>query len=297
MNRREFLQFVAAGAAIGGSVACSQGGKLEDEQAAGKSKMASTNVLAKNNSRQLKRVGVQLYTLRDLTKDDLPGTLQKLAEIGYKEVEFAGYFEHSPKDILKMLNDNGLTAPAAHASIQQLREDMDGLIAAAKTIGHKYLVCPWIGQEDRTAEGYKALSEVFNKAGEACKRVGLRFAYHNHDFEFDKVGGTIAYDLLLAETDPELVWMELDLYWIEKAGFDALEYFEKHPGRFPLCHVKDMDDEQKMVAVGKGKIDFAKLFAASEQAGLQYYFVEHDNPGDAIASVTSSYQYLSGLKF
>ena len=216
MNRREFLQFVAAGAAMGGSkVACGSSAGREDGKLS----------LPRSGSRQLKRIGVQLYTLRDLTKDDLGGVLKKLADIGYNEVEFAGYFDHSPKEVRKMLDDNGLTAPAAHASVQQLREDMDGLIAAAKTVGHRYLVCPWIGEKDRTSDGYKALAEVFNKAGDACKRAGIRFAYHNHDFEFDKVDGTIAYDLLLAETDPNLVWMELDFYWIVKAGHDALAYF------------------------------------------------------------------------
>jgi len=209
-------------------------------------------------------------------KEDFTGTIKKVAEIGYKEVEFAGYFDNDPKDVRALLADLGLSAPATHLPIQVFRDHLDETIETAKIIGHHYLVCPWISPEERTLENYKAMTELFNKVGEKCQGAGLQFGYHNHDFEFESLDGQIPYDLLLQGTDPKLVQMELDLFWIIKAGKDPLAYFERYRGRFALCHVKDMTDAGKMVDVGQGQIDFAKIFSKSEEAGLKHYFVEID---------------------
>jgi len=212
-------------------------------------------------------------------------------------VEFAGYFDNKPEDVRKLLERLKLQAPSVHVGIDLLRDKLDTVIQTSKVVGHKYIVCPWLAPADRTLEKYKSHAALFNKVGEACQKAGIQFGYHNHDFEFEMTDGKIPYDMLLAETDSKLVKMELDLFWIKKGGQDPLAYFAKYPGRFALCHVKDMTADQKMVDVGQGKIDFAKIFAQAKQAGLKHYFVEHDQPENPLQSITVSCQYLKGLKF
>ncbi len=248
--------------------------------------------------KSLGRIGVQLYSVRSLMEKDFEGTLKKVAALGYKEVEFAGYYERKPQDIKKLLDDLGIKAPAAHQGLAVFEQKLEWLLETAATLGHKYLVCPWLSPEMRTSiDTYKKLAASFNKFGEACQKAGVHFAYHNHDFEFETVDGQIPYDVLLAETDPKLVYMEIDLYWIKKAGKDVFAYFEKAPGRYALCHVKDMDENGKMMEVGKGKIDFGKIFAQAQQAGLKHFFVEHDQPVDPLQSITASMHHLKALKF
>lgn len=247
--------------------------------------------------RALARIGVQLYTVRSVLEDDFVGGVEQVAAIGYDEVEFAGYYDHSPADVKALLDRVGLTAPAVHVGIDILRDNLDATLEAAQVIGHQYIVCPWLAPNQRALDQYKEHAALFNTVGEACKAAGLQFAYHNHDFEFEETDGQRPYDLLLAETDAELVQMELDLFWITKAGHDPLAYFERQPGRFPLCHVKDMAADEMMVDVGKGTIDFGAIFAQSEQAGLAHYFVEHDNPDDPMQSLTNSYNHLKALRF
>jgi sugar phosphate isomerase/epimerase len=279
MNRRNFLK-ASAGAVMGTLFV---------------DRVQASAVLPSKGS--LDKIGVQLYSVRDLMKKDFAGTLEKVAKIGYKEVEFAGYFDNKPEDVRKLLDGLGLKAPAVHVSIDVLRDSLDATLATSKIIGHQYIVCPWLSPADRTLEKYKEHAALFNKVGEACQKAGIQFAYHNHEFEFEAQDGKIPYDMLLADTDPKLVQMELDLFWIRKGGQETLAYFEKHPGRFPLCHVKDMTADQKMVDVGAGTIDFAKIFAQSKQAGLKHYFVEHDEPSNPLQSITASYQHLKQLKF
>jgi sugar phosphate isomerase/epimerase len=261
------------------------------------------------------RVGVQLYTVRNAIKADFEGTLARVAQIGYKEVEFAGYFDRSPKDIGALLQKNGLTSPSCHVGYDVVERKFAEQIEASHTIGHKFIVCPWIEEKQRIEpDGYKRAAELFQKAGEQSHKAGIQFAYHNHTFEFQPsqaLGGKLPYDVLLA-TDPKYVKMELDLCWISVAGKDPVEYFNKYPGRFPLGHVKDMkrlpegaegptsspDREMpNMTEVGGGIIDWKRIFSHSEKAGIQHYFVEHDYPADAFASITKSYAYLSTLTF
>lgn len=277
MNRRTFLQ-TSAGAVLSG--------------------MLPKTIIAGAAENSIQKIGVQLYTVRSLLEKDFVGTLEKVAQAGYKEVEFAGYYDRKPKDIKKLLGRLGMKAPSTHQGFAVFEQKMDWLIETAKIMGHEYVVCPWLSSEQRSSiESYKKLAAAFNKFGAACQKAGMQFAYHNHDFEFAALDGQIPYDILLAETDPKLVQMEIDLYWIAKAGYDPLTYFEKYPGRFTLCHVKDMATGQKMVEVGAGQIDFAKIFAQSPQAGLKHYFVEHDEPADPLQSITASCRYLQGLKF
>ncbi|QXD14039.1 sugar phosphate isomerase/epimerase [Rhodocaloribacter litoris] len=288
MNRRHFLH--ASALALGG---LALGGCAREDAAPGTADATATA------GRRLDRIGLQLYTVRSLMQEDVPGTLARVAEIGYDEVEFAGYFDHSPADIRAMLEANGLAAPSTHTMLASVQGDrLEATVAQAAEVGHRYLVVAWLAPEERaTLDHYRRHAETFNRAGEACRAAGLQFAYHNHDFEFMDLEGQRPYDLLLAETDPELVQMELDLYWITKAGFDPMTYFEQYPGRFPLCHVKDMAADGTMADVGAGTIDFAAIFAHAGHAGLRHYFVEHDNPADPLASISASYAHLSALTF
>jgi sugar phosphate isomerase/epimerase len=264
---------------------------------------------------KIKAVGVQLYTVRDAMKSDFDGTIVKVAQIGYKEVEFAGYFDHSPKDISTLLKKNGLTAPSCHVPYETVEKKWSEQIEASHIIGHKFIVCPWIDPKQRLEpDGYKRAADLFQKAGEQTLKAGIQFAYHNHTFEFqpsEALGGKLPYDVLLA-TDPKYVKMELDLCWISVAGKDPVDYFNKYPGRFPLVHVKDMKQLPKgaegptatpdkempnMTEVGSGVIDWKRIFSHSEKAGIQHYFVEQDSSSDPFASITKSYAYLSTLTF
>jgi sugar phosphate isomerase/epimerase len=262
---------------------------------------------------KIEKIGLQLYTVRDLMKQDFDGTLSKVAAVGYKEVEFAGYFDHSPKDVRAAVDRHGLTAPSAHIDYKNLGDKFPEVIEAAKVVGHEYLVNPWIDEEIRKQpDGWKQAAETFNRAGEACKKAGIQFAYHNHWFEFLPVNGKLPYDLLLTECDPNLVKMELDLCWITVGGQDPPRYFDRYPGRFPLVHVKDVkrvppvtaggaqdfgSSMKDMTEVGSGIIDWKKIFAQSDKAGIKHYFVEHDNPKKPLESIKTSYDYLARLRF
>jgi sugar phosphate isomerase/epimerase len=270
-------------------------------------------------SHQIDKVGVQLYTVRNLMKTDFAGTIAKVASIGYKEVEFTDYFDHSPKDIRAILDHHGLTAPSCHVSYDIVQNHWLETIDAAHTIGHAFIVCPWIDENERkTADGWKRVVETFNKAGEAGRRADIQFAYHNHWWEFGpdpSLGGKLPYDYLLTNTNSKLVRMEMDLGWISVAGQDPVAYFTKYPGRFALVHVKDFNslphlasdqlasfnpqklEAEDMTAPGSGIIDWKRVFAHANQAGIQHYFLEHDVPKDPWAVLTSGYQYLSSIRF
>lgn len=251
--------------------------------------------------KKLEKVGIQLYTLRNDMQRDFEGTLKSVAGIGYKQVEFAGYFGRSPSDVRAILKRLGLDAPAAHIGTPAaLTKDFKKLVDDSKVMGHKYLFVAYIEEKDRTLDNYRRYADLLNSAGETAKKSGLRVGYHNHDFEFQSMDGQIPYDILLERTDPKLVSMEMDLFWVTKAGRKPTEYFDRFPGRFEAVHVKDMGPppEQRMVDVGKGQIDFARIFAERKKAGIRYFFVEHDNPQpSALGSARASYDYLKRLKF
>jgi sugar phosphate isomerase/epimerase len=265
--------------------------------------------------RKIEKIGLQLYTVRSEMKKDFAGTLGKVANIGYREVEFAGYFDHSPQEIRKLLDSLGLTAPSAHVAYETLGDKWPEVLEAAKVIGHSYIVCPWIPEQIRNQpESWKQAAEAFNRAGEASKKAGIQFAYHNHNFEFAPVNGKLPYDMLLAETDPDLVKMEMDLCWITVGGQDPLAYFSRYPGRFPMVHVKDVKKIPERTAsdkgpipmerimpdmtdVGSGAIDWKRIFAQSDKAGIKHYFVEQDEPKSPFDSIKNSYAYLKELRF
>lgn len=262
------------------------------------------NDVLRMKSDRIEKVGVQLYTVRKEMERDFEGTLAKVAGIGFKEVEFAGYFNRSPEQVRNILTTLKLDSPAGHMPYEALADPPTWfqILDAANKIGHQYVVIAWTPQEERrTLDDWKRVAEKFNRAGRAAKEAGLTFAYHNHDFEFKSLGeGAIPFDLLLAETDPELVKIEMDLYWITLGRYDPLQYFARFPGRFPMVHVKDMKkggERPLMVDVGQGDIDFKSIFARRELAGIRHFFVEHDEPADPLASVESSYRYLRSLEF
>ena len=306
MNRRTF---------IGTSIAASLATAAKPSWAADSTRHAGRPAAAHS----IDRVGIQLYTVREAMKTDFEGTIAKVAATGYKEVEFAGYFDHSPKDVRAILDKNGLASPSCHVGYDVVEKKWPETIEAAKIVGHSYIICPWIDEKQRMApDGWQRAAELFNKAGEASAKAGIQFGYHNHSFEFDpydSLGGKNAYDFLLAETDPALVVMEMDLCWISVAGKDPIAYFNKYPGRFPLVHVKDWikdasssSDYQgamgqsvkfggRMADVGQGSIDWKNLLAHSGKAGIKHYFVENDNPKSAFDDIKISYNYLHDLKF
>jgi sugar phosphate isomerase/epimerase len=259
--------------------------------------MAATPFLAPR--RKIDRVGLQLYTVRDLMKADMPGTIARVAKIGYKEVEFAGYFGRSPAEVRALLQKNHLTSPSTHLGWESL-DNWKQVIEDSKRIGHQWITLPWIPEEKRqTIEDWRGIASRFNRAGAQARSAGLRFAYHNHNFELAPLAGTRPLDILLNDTDPSLVDFEMDMYWVVFGGGDPLNYFNRFPGRFPLVHVKDSagPPDNKMADVGKGTIDWPKMFAQSKQAGIKHYFVEHDQPADPIASIRNSYNYLHAVRF
>lgn len=242
-------------------------------------------------------VGLQLYTLRDMMAKSVPDTLKLVADTGYSEVEFAGYYEHSAKDIKAMLDKYGLQAPSCHVPLDMINASIDQVIDNALEIGHKYIVMPYLTQEQRgtSIKTYYDLVEQLSTAGEACKKAGITFAYHNHDFEFQVTDGEVPYDVLLNNIDPDVMAMELDLYWTVKAGKDPLDYFAAHPGRFKLFHVKDLAENGEFADVGKGTIDFARIFAKNAESGVEHFFVERDMTDDKIRTISQGYQATSRL--
>jgi sugar phosphate isomerase/epimerase len=285
-DRRSFLAMLGAAAA-----GCAAG---KPESAAALLESAVTP------PQPARRIGVQLYTVRSLAAADLDGTLERIAGIGYRDVEFAGYHGRTPVQIRELLARFGLGAPSSHVPIASLRGDWKKALDEARTIGHEFVTIPWIGDGDRrTADSWKRIAELFNRGGAEAKAAGLRFAYHNHDFEFRRTGDVIPFDLLLAETDPAVVSFEMDIYWLVKAGHDPLDYLARFPGRFTMVHAKDSagPPEHRMVDVGAGTIEFARVLPRAVTAGVKHVFVEHDEPADPMGSITASYRHLAGLAF
>ena len=245
------------------------------------------------------RIGLQLYTVRDALGRDFDRTLARVAEIGYQEVEFAGYFGRGPAQVRAALARTGLAAPSAHVPLGS-ESEWAATLDMAREMGHQYVVLAWLPPEQRrTLDDYRRLAERLNRAGEAATAAGLRFAYHNHDFELTPLGGSVPYDLLLAGTDASHVAFEMDVYWVVKAGGDPLAYLARHPGRFAMLHAKDATaaPERRMADVGSGTIDFRTILARGAQSGVRHVFVEHDQPAEPLASARASFAYLAALHF
>ena len=247
---------------------------------------------------KIARIGMELYTVRGKVAADMAGTLAGLAKIGYKEVEFAGYYNHTATEIRDMLTANGLTAPSANVGIDAIETSGPQTFADAKVIGHEFITVASLPSGPKaTADDWKQVASRFNKAGAACKAAGFRFAFHNHNDIVRKTGDVLPIDILMKETDPALVSYEMDIYWAVNGGADPLQLLAAYPGRFSMFHAKDSmgPPDHKMADVGAGVIDFKTIFAHGK--GVEHYFVEHDNPPDPMASAEASYKYLSNLEF
>lgn len=256
-----------------------------------------------------KPIGLQLYTLRNELGNDLAGTLRKVARIGYKEVEIVDFYGKDSRQTRELLQDQGLTAPSAHYQIGQIESNWDKQIDYAREIGLKFMVSAIVPADRRDSlDHYMRLADLFNKAGEKAQQAGIQFCYHNHNFEFKVFGDTTPYEYLLKATDPKLVNFEMDCFWVTHAGRDPVEYFTKHPGRFPLLHIKDLkagnppttdfDSRVGLFAeVGNGTIDWKRIFVAAPKGGMTHYYVEQDRcEMPPIESVKISYNYLHNLK-
>jgi sugar phosphate isomerase/epimerase len=240
--------------------------------------------------------GLQLYTVRSLMKQDVARTLDQVAAIGYREVETAGYFNLPPREFRRLLDASGLRAVSAHLPLEHLADRWPAALDDAEAIGHQYIIVPWVGPAMRQSlDTWRTVAAQLNQAGAASRARGITVGYHNHEFEFAPIDGVRPYDILLRETDPARVVMELDLFWIRKGGQDPLRYFREWPGRFPLVHAKDMTTDGAMVDVGQGAIDWRAIAARRQEAGLTHWFVEHDDPADPIASIRGSFQFLRSL--
>jgi sugar phosphate isomerase/epimerase len=228
--------------------------------------------------------GIQLYSLRRAMGASVEATLDRVAALGYREVEFAGWFDRSASQVRAALRHAGLAAPAAHVPLEALDpERLPATAAFAREAGHRVLIVAWLPIPLRDSrDAWRRMADRFTGIGHALRAEGLRFAYHNHDFEFAVFDGHVAYHDLVAGTDPALVDFELDLYWATRAGHDPRGLIERFPGRFALVHVKDSagPPEHRMVDLGEGQIDFPAIFAETERAGIRHAFAEHDNPAD-----------------
>lgn len=244
--------------------------------------LATTAVLAGCGQQQAASTaqpvsGIQLYTVRDAMANDMSGTLARIAEIGYREVEFAGYFDKTPGEVKAILSDNGLAAPSTHVGHDIIRDNPGPAIEAGAEVGHEWLVLNWLAPDQReTIDQYKVWAEVMNRFGEQAKAAGMKAAWHNHDFELMPINGVVPYDVLMDECDPDLVKFELDLFWARKAGTDIPSLLARDPDRFVMCHVKDMDQAGNMADVGNGVMDFRAIFE-SDVSRFQHFFVERDD--------------------
>jgi sugar phosphate isomerase/epimerase len=248
-------------------------------------------------ARGIEKIGVQLYTVRDEIAKDLDGSLARIAAIGYREVELAGYASHSVARFRAALDRHGLVAPSSHIAIERIRDELPQVLEEAHELGHRYVICPNIADEKEGLDGYRKTADILNHAGEIASRSQVSIGYHNHESELAPIEGLRPFDVLLDRTEPSLVSMEMDVFWLVAGGGDPFAYFRKYPGRFRMLHVKDMDatPTHGMTDVGSGTIDWSAIFVANPE--IEHYFVEHDFARDPFSSISASYRYLSKLEF
>jgi sugar phosphate isomerase/epimerase len=248
---------------------------------------------------KMPKLGLQLYSLRDLAQEDFVGTLKKVANIGYDGVEFAGYGGLSAKELKRVVADLGLEPVSSHVPLSDLESNLGRVIEYGQELGLSNIVCPYLPEEKRqTRDDYHRLAETMNQIGQDVALSGMKLAYHNHAFEFVKFDNQYALDILYALTEEQYVQAELDIYWVEYAGESAVDYVSRYAPRSGLLHVKDMtkDDERFFAEVGTGRLDIPSILAAAKSGGVEWYLVEQDVARrDALESVTMSYDYLKEL--
>lgn len=286
-----------------------------------------------------KNVGIQLFSLPKMCIADFPGTLKMLSHMGYKELELfgpypfstqkakdhwaalgpmvgfngSGYFDRDIKDVKKLLGDHGLSSPSAHTDLDTLMNNMGALGEAAHTLGHKYVVLPAIPDEYRkTIDDYKKIAETFNKIGADAKKNGIRFAYHNHGYGIKPKDGVIPLELIINNTDPELVFLEMDIFWTTAGGADPVQLLSRYPNRYKMLHIKDMkhkatfsgdggDASQwvalwgEMTTAGDGVLDLKSLFKQAKKTRIEHFIVEQDLVADPDIALKKSIDYLKKL--
>jgi len=303
MQRREFLKV-----AMAATVPCGVS-------------LAALDAVAGTTRRPL---GLQLYTVMSQLEQDFDGTLAKVAKIGYREVETIGSFGRDPSHVRELFQQHGLVSPSQHMvpgdlyqvferltrgemsaadaskhwrevmSFQRVEPIMEECIALAHALGQKYIVWQILWEEQmRTRADLEQFCKALNTAGGMCKQEGLVLNYHNHAAEFAVHDGVVPYDFVLANTDPALVKLELDMFWAVKAGADPRAYFEKHPGRYLQCHLKDGTAAGQITTVGEGIVPFQKLIPAARAAGIEHYYVEQDGAPEPLKASTQAFEFLS----
>jgi sugar phosphate isomerase/epimerase len=290
--------------------------------------------------KKVKKIGIQLFSLPKALDKDFVGSVKMLAQMGYKELELfgpfpfsdaaaiegwkqagkmlgfngSGYFGKTPQEVKTILDDNGLTSPTAHTDFATLANNMDKLGEAAHVLGHQYVVLPAIPDDKRkTLDDYKRTAEAFNKIGENAKKVGLKFAYHNHGYGFKAMDGTMPFDFLMEQTDPNLVFLEMDIFWTAAAGIDPIAYLDKYGKRYRLLHLKDMKTKKtfsgdggnmgqwmelfpSMTTAGDGVMDLAGIIKKAQSLGIKHYLVEQDMVAQPEIALKRSFDFLKKIK-
>lgn len=254
-------------------------------------------------------LGLQLYSLRDQFKTDVPGTLAKVHEFGFHDVELAGTYGKSPEEFTAMLKANHLRAVAGHFDFNRFKNDPEGVAKEAKALGLQYAGTAWVPHTGQVTEQWvRDTAKVFNNAGEVLAKHGIKFFYHNHGYEFVKHGDGTLFDLLMAETKPEFVCYEMDVMWVVFPGQDPVKLMEKYGSRWQLMHIKDLKkgvetgslsggtDHKNGVVIGTGQTDWPALLRASQKAGVKYYFIEDEAP-TVLEQIPQSVKYLKQVKF
>ncbi|OPA74558.1 hypothetical protein BVG16_22565 [Paenibacillus selenitireducens] len=244
----------------------------------------------------MEKVALQLYSIKELTSTDFLGTLKNVADIGYDGVEFAGYFNTSAKDLRIALDQYGLQAAGSHIGISELEANLEKTIEYSLEINSAYIICPGLPEEMRNStDSYKRTAELFNRIGERCKHSGLRFGYHNHGIEFKQFDGENGLDLLVNNTDPDHLFIELDTYWAEYAGLRSIDFIHKYKERCSILHIKDMKSEadKRNTEIGSGMMDFRAITAAGKQYGVNWFTVEQEEfEIPQLQSIGQSLKYL-----
>lgn len=270
-------------------------------RAAAASEVGSPHPVTGTRSVDLSRIGLVGFTVRATMPTDAEGTLAALAECGFQNMEPSGrvgnFYGYTSAELAPLTDAAGLTVPSIGVSQSNLENDLEGVIAEARAIGAEYVRIS--GSSSWTLADYSRTAAVLNEVGATLKENGITVAYHNHGYEFETIeNGVSGYDVLVRETDPELVTMELDVYWAASAGVDAIELFNTYPGRFELLHLKDIAADGSFADVGEGTIDFAEIFASASLAGVRYGFTEHDRPSpDGVTSACTSIGNLAELRY
>jgi sugar phosphate isomerase/epimerase len=243
------------------------------------------------------RPGLQLFTVRDLLDADLDGTLRSIAEIGYRTVELAGLARASARDMGANLQRHKLEVPSMHAGYERLGQDLDAVLAEAHVLGVEFLVCPSIDADQRvTTDDWKRVCRSLGRIAQKIRGHGLSLAYHNHDFEFVPLAdGTIPFELMMRETDPRDIKLELDMYWVAKAGRDPVKLLKDSQGRVLLVHLKDLAANGSTAELGRGVLEMEPIIRSALSVGVKHLFVEQDSSKDPLASVRTSFRFLERL--